>query len=222
MASTLKPQDAFDYAKHFIKDMPLDKVLPRLVDDVSKLMWMAAPWRWTLGSMPVITLASATTDYSVTLPGDFLFLHSAYLTDGTQVRKLRVEPTLPVAVTLQGQPSRISIINSNTARISPKPGSQPSVIPNIISLYKKMAPTIAAKDMNTAGIQGFDDEWFWVFQEGLLWRAYQYAEDQRAGSAQVSSNGQIAFTGQRAVFEAGLQFMKANEKLPEPEPPEER
>lgn len=221
MASTLRPQDAFDVARHFIKDMTLEKVSPRVLDDVNKYMWMAAPWRWTVGSMPLATLLNATQDYTIVLPTDFLYLLNAYTTDGTATRELRVEPALPSAVTLNGQPSRVAIVGS-AYRVSPVPGAQPTVAPKIVSLYKKMAPTITPANMATAGVQVFDDEWFWVFQEGVLWKSYLYAEDSRAGNVEAGPKGQITYTGQRGVFEAALQFMMANEKLPEIKPQESR
>lgn len=215
MASTFKPQQAFDYAKTYIKDMPLERLGPAVLDDVHKIMWMAAPWRWTLGSFPVVTVVTDTQDYSVSVPADFLYLVDAYETDGVKpTRPLKIEPTLPTTVTLVGQVGRVAL-NGTTFRLSPKPGTQPSSAPKIISMYKKTAPNITASNQATAGVQIFDDEWFWVFREGVLWKAYQFADDSRAGSVQVASNGQIQYTGQRATFEAALTFMKANEKLPE-------
>lgn len=213
MASTLKPQDAFGPAKHFISDMNLEIVGPRILDDINKYMWMAAPWRWTVGSMPLATLVANQQDYPSTIPADFLYLLQSYITDGAITRDLRVEPTLPSAGLIQGQPSRVAIVGANY-RLSPVPGSQPTVAPRIVSLYKKTAPTITAQNISTAGVQIFDDEWFWVFQEGVLWKAYLYGNDSRAGSIEAAK-GQITFTGQRGVFEAAMQFMMANEKLPD-------
>ncbi len=208
MASTLAPQDAFTNAKHFLKDMNLEKVAPRILDDVSKIMWM--------------TLVGATQTYTVGATTDFLYLYSAYLTDGSTTRTLAIEPVLPAAVTIQGQVSHVSVSGTSgvTVNVSPLPGTQPATAPKIVSLYKKMAPTITAANQATPGVQIFDDEWFWVYQEGVLWKAYMYGDDQRAGSAQIGANGQVSFSGQRAIFEAAMQFMKANEKLPAP--PEQR
>jgi hypothetical protein len=213
MASTYKPRDAFDFAKLYIKNMNLEKVGVRILDDVNKMMWMAAPWRWTIGSLSAVTLVSNTSDYTIVPPGDFLYLHSAYISDGsTPPRDLHVDPVLPSAVTVVGQPSRIAVA-STTLRLAPKPGTQPTSAPNVIALYKKTAPTITAANMGTAGTQVFDDEWFWVFQEGVLWRAYMYGDDARAGSATVTSDGKAQYSGQRGIFEAGLSFMRQNEKL---------
>lgn len=214
MSSTHKPQEAIAYAKSFIKAMPIEPVAPQILDDVNQIMWTAAPWRWTLGSMPAVTLVSSTQDYTVSVPADFLYLTEAYLTDGSgSLRDLRVEPTLPTAVTNTGQVSRVALVGT-TLRTSPKPGTQPSSAPQIISLYKKKAPIITANNMSTAGVHLFDDEWFWVFKEGVLWKAYQWADDGRAGGVTIAANGQAQFSGQRANFESALAFMKQNEKLP--------
>jgi hypothetical protein len=176
-------------------------------------MWMAAPWRWTIGSLISLPLATNQIDYGPTIPGDFLFLHSVSLSDGiTPPRDLEVEAAIPDNISVIGQPSRVAMAG-NSLRVSPRPGNQPSVPPNIVALYKKSAPVITDANMATAGVQVFDDEWFWVFQEGVLWRAYMYGDDSRAGGATVTSDGRIQYTGQRAMFEAGLQFMKENEKL---------
>jgi hypothetical protein len=214
MASTYAPQRAFDYAKKYLKLMNLEVVAPTLLDDVNKIMWMAAPWRWTIGAMPTVSLIAAHQDYAITVPGDFLYLLNAYLSDGvTAPRPLRVEASLPTAVTLVGQPGRVAMSGA-AFRLSPTPGTQPGTAPTLVSLYKKIAPIITAQNMNTAGVQVFDDEWFWVFQEGVNWRAYMYGDDQRAGSAQASADGKIQYTGQRAIFEGALQVMMKNEKLP--------
>ncbi len=223
MSSTYKPQRAFDYAKSFIKDMPIgrDNLAVTICDDISKHLWMAAPWRWTLGSYPNFTLVADTPTYAgITIPADYLRLESAYLTDGSKTpRPLTIEPFLPEFVTIKGQVSRIAVDtsppSSHTIRVSPVPGTLTSPAPVVVTSYKKVAPDITAAAMNTAGVQVFDDEWFWVFQEGVLWKAYLYADDARAGNIRVDAKGNIEYTGQRAAFEAAIEFMKKNEKLPE-------
>jgi hypothetical protein len=213
MASTLAPQRAFDYAKHFIKDMSLEKVGPQILDDVSKIMWMAAPWRWTLGSLPTVTLIAGTQDYTITFPGDFLYILDSYVSDGTIApRDLKVEAFLPNSITTVGQASEVSA-QGTLLRVGPIPATFPTTGPTLISRYKKTAPQLTAANMATAGTQVFDDEWFWVFQEGVLWRAYLYADDNRAGGATVAK-GQVEYTGQLGVFQAALQFMRETEKMP--------
>lgn len=74
MAATYAPAEAFTYAKSYVKNMPLEAVGPPLLDEVSKIIWMHAPWRWTLGALPATTLTSSTQDYTIVAPSDFLFL----------------------------------------------------------------------------------------------------------------------------------------------------
>lgn len=216
MSSTHRPSEALEAAKSYVKNMPLERVGAGILDDIHQIMWTAAPWRWTVGIMPSASLVSNQQDYSITLPGDFLYAISSHLSDGvTTPQELKIEPTLP-ATLVQGVVSRIAILGVNPSaviRVAPVPGDQPANEPIIISLYKKKAPIISVSNMSTAGTQVFDDEWFWVFREGVLWKAYQWADDARAGGVTIAANGQAQFSGQRANFENALLYMKQNEKL---------
>jgi hypothetical protein len=223
MASTYRPIEAFDKVKIYIKSMPLDSVGVRVLDQTLKMMWMVAPWRWTISDLPVTTLASDTQDYSLALPSDFLYGYDAYYTDGDDTtRALVIEPALPADLKVIGMPTRIAITgtagSTGVLRTAPKPGTLTGTY-DIISLYKKISPVFTASNIYTAGTQVIPDEWFWVFEEGALYQAYKYADDQRAGSAQVDPiSGRIQYTGQRAIFEAALLQMIAREKLPLIEP----
>lgn len=213
MASTLRLNDAFDWVKFMVKNMPLETVKLRLMQDVLSIMWMAAPWRWSVGTLNTVTLNGAQ-DYPYSYPNDFLYLLSAYITDGKSTYiDLHVEPDLPVAG-LVGQPSRICVIPpQGNLRLYPGPNSFPN--PHyLITLYKRMAPVLTNGNIAGVGTQLFDDEWYWVFEEGVLWKAYQYADDARAGSATMTSDGKYQYTGQRGVFEAALVQMKEREKMP--------
>ena len=219
MSSTYTAQFAADYVTTFIKGMPFDNVSVQVLDDVNKMMWMAAPWRWTLGAFTNVTLLNNTQDYTVALPSDFLYLQTAYGTtaDGNPPNIYYVESYLNPGGKL-GIPSRVAVVSgspggSGTFRVSPQPGTVPAG-ETIISLYKKQAPLITPANANNAGVLVFDDEWFWVYVSGVLYFAYLYGDDQRAGGAQMGANGQVQFTGQRGVFEANLQIMREREKLP--------
>lgn len=216
MAATKRPQDAIDYCKKFIKNMPLEQVQIEIMDQVNKIMWMAAPFRWTVGTLSAISLASNTQDYTLAPPADFLYLLRAYISDGTTTpRELDVEPTLPADVKIVGDPTRLSYVGSNTFRTSPKTGTLISPTQQIISFYKKIAPVITESNANTAGTLVFDDEWFWVYCSGVLWQAYLYGDDQRAGGASIDvTSGKYQFTGQRGTFEANMQVMKSRDSLP--------
>lgn len=202
--------------------MPLHDVQVPILNQISTMMWMAAPWRWSIGSLPVITLASDTQDYNIALPSDFLYATDAYLADGdNQFDTLLVEPALPTTVTMVGRPKRISISGTaggtGTLRVAAKPGTL-NTPPSIISMYKKTAPVLTAETLHTAGVLLFDDEWAWVFEEGVLWQAYQWGDDSRAGTVTVDNQGRVQYNGQRGCFEAALVEMRRREKLPEPDP----
>lgn len=224
MAATYKPTDASAYAKLLVKNMPLGDVEVRILEAISSMIWMAAPWRWTLGSMPAVTLTANTQDYTVAIPSDFLWLVDPYVASGSNTpQPLSAEPVLPTDVKVVGQPTKIAVIGtpggSGTYRVMPKLGSVASPAPQIISLYKKAPPSITAATKGTAGQLVMGDEWFHVYEAGVLWLAYMYADDQRAGSAQVDpATGKVMFSGQRAVFEAGILRMKEVEPLQLTEP----
>lgn len=184
-------------------------------------MWMAAGWRWTLANVTPFNLVAATSDYTYTVPADFLYLYSAATVDTalTQTpRELYVEPYIISGGKTTGLQTRISLIKGspNKLRLTPVPTATPGgVTLQVIGLYKKIAPVITATTMYTAGVQIFDDEWFWVYNEGVLWRAYQYSDDARAGTITLDNSGKYQFTGQRAAFETALEQMKDREPLPE-------
>ena len=220
MAATRQPADAFTYVKQYLKSMPLESIGPALLDEVNKMLWMAAPWRWTLGSLPATTLVSNQQDYTIVTPTDFLFLFDGFVSDGANVfRNLQVEPTLPSDVKVVGNVSRLSYQGSNTYRTFPKPGTLPaSPAQQFILRYKKVAPNITNQTQYTAGQLVMDDDWFWVFQAGVLWKAYQWGDDGRAGGVTIGSNGQAQYTGQLGAFRDGIRQMAIHEKLPLVEP----
>ena len=221
MASTYRPVDALDYVKAMCSFTNIDTPFARehILDDVNKYMWMYAPWRWTIGSFPLVTLVASTTDYTVSVPADFLYLIYSYITDGTNPdRILKIEPSLPTTVGIVGQPTKVCIVPATpltTLRVSPKPGTSLPTTQVITSLYKITAPAISHETMYTAGVQIFDDEWFWVYQEGCLWKAYLYAHDfNKAGGVITDGNGKQQYTGQYGSFIAALEMMASREKIP--------
>lgn len=222
MASTYKPIDAIDSAKAMIKGMPIERVQIRVLNDVCSMLWLAAPWRWTVGALEDIELESAEQDYSITMPSDFLYLQSSYISDnaGNIPRILNIEPYIVPAGKV-GTPTRIALISTEEEddvitgnfRIAPVPGNIPTGW-TVNSLYKKTAPVLKNSNINNAGLLVFDDEWFYVFVSGVLYYAYLFGDDQRAGGAQIDpSSGKVTFSGQRGVFEANILQMKQREKL---------
>ncbi len=214
MAATYTPYQAFDYCKIYIKAMPLERVQSKILDYANKALWMAANWRWTVGTLTATTLLSSTQDYTITDPADFNYLIHSYIADGVApVRHLEVVSALPAAVTINGNPDFIAH-TTNLLRVSPNPGTLPvSPTRQILSWYKKNPPNITPSNVGTAGVLLMDDAWFWVYSELVLYYAFKYAEDQRAGSANLSSEGKWQYTGQLAIANAAIEQMKQREPL---------
>ncbi len=216
MASTYSPYQALEYAKQYIKNMPLERVAVRVLDDANKIFWQAAPWRWTVETLTAITVTSNTQDYTLAPPSDFNYLINAYISDGsTIVRHLEVAPSLPASCLVNGNPINISYEGSNLFRLFPNPGTLPaSPIRQIIGTYKKTTPNITASNIGTGGVLIFDDAYFPVYEAAVLYYAYLYADDQRAGSVSFE-NGKVSYSGQKALYEAMVQSLREKEPMPE-------
>jgi len=214
MAATKTPYEAFDIAKKFVKNMPLESVGPQILDEINKRMWMAAPWRWTLGALPPITPLVNVTDYNIALPNNFLYIYDAILANaGKIVRHLECIGEINPTVNQIGQISKIAHVTAGTFRVYPKPPQVDNPASSILCRYKKVSPLVTNQSQSTPGLLVMDDDWFWVYQHGVIWLSYLWGDDSRAGSATVDKNGQTQYSGQRAVFEDGLWQMRNREKL---------
>jgi len=221
MASYL-PIKAITLAREFIKSEPLERVQVRICDQVAKMIWMAAPWTWTVGNLSTATMVVNQSDYTIgSFPADFLYLHRALLhntTGGKMIRRLTIAENLPTqASEIPGIPRVIAYAGSSVVRVYPVYGTSglPGTTTKLISWYKKAMPATTAATIDTAGSLVMDDEWSWVFEEGVLWKAYQYAFDQRAGGATTDSKGNAQYTGQLGAFMAALETMKRIAITPE-------
>lgn len=222
MASTYTASDAITWVKNWLKNAPIDavdEVKYGIPDDIIKMIWMSAPWRFSVGMLPVVTLASNTQTYSIVLPSDYLYPISGYLIGGTEQPLKHLLPVPLVATTYvpTGSPSRFYISGAasttGTLYTYPKPGTLSTTPQYIMPYYKKTAPLIDATTYSSAGSLILDDEWFWVFREGVLWKSYLWADDPRAGQVEATPEGKAQYSGQRAIFEAALSEMKLREPL---------
>jgi hypothetical protein len=202
-----------------IKNMPITVTANsgnwqyQTVDYIASLMWTAAPWSWTLGQTTNVSIVAGTTDYTVTPPSDFLYLTRAYIADGNQINELKIVSSLPATGTQVGVPTQVFYDVPNTkVRVFPVPTTNYSG--TLVMIYKKQPPKITNSNFSTAGAQIFPDCYFPVLQEGVLWMAYQYADDQRAGNATVNEEGKTQFTQQLGIFQAAIAEMRRSEKLP--------
>ena len=219
MPATKRPNEAFTFAKRVLGNVTLERVQYDILDQALKMVWTGAPWRWTIGSLPLITLQPSVTDYLISpMPSDFLYIHRAYMTTGKDTpRELYVSSSIPNNVTLYGLPSEVCHVpvgQYHYARVMPMPGQLGDSY-RLVMQYKKAAPSITQANAEAPGALVIDDEWFWVYQSAVLYLAFVYTNDERAGSAQVDvATGRAAFTGQRAIFEANLAMMRQREPLP--------
>lgn len=209
------PTDAVTFSKIMIKSMPIDTVGSwryYVTDFISSLLWTAAPWKWTLGTLSTINVIAATTDYAVTPPADFLYLNKANISDGNQTNELKIVSALPSTITQIGNPSQVAYLDaSNTVRVSPKPPT--SYSQTLTMLYKKQPPKITASNYGTAGALVMPDCYYPVFNAGVQWMAYQYSDDNRAGGCTVDGEGKRQFTGQLGVFQGMIAEMRLAEKV---------
>lgn len=208
------PNDAFAYAKTMVKSMRLDDIKLRILFDASSMVWHAAPWPWTLGEIAEspLTVVASTTEYTITVPSDFNHLKYVILTDGDKIfSPIAVRAFLPANSVTTGQTLEIAKVEGQAkVRVYPKPpASMPSAAQKLLMFYKKDCPNLTASDYASTSILSLDDDWFRVYCAAVLYFAYLYGDDDRAGSAIYEPKGEsYRFTGQRAVLETELQQMR--------------
>lgn len=210
MAAARKPYDAITlFARPFIRHMDrLREVEHTILDLACQEIWLAAPWRWSLGLAETLTLTASVQDIPFTTPpagpSDLLYFAYVYLTDGIgPSRVLEVVPSLPADANLKGQPSQVAFVAGSPAkmRLFPCPPSFTNTT-RLISVYKKTAPVITRTNMHTAGVLVMDDDWFHVYCALVLFYAYKYADDPRAQA-------------QYQEFQLRLAEMRKRERMPE-------
>lgn len=207
--------DALSFAKEMVKYQPFDRadLNPQALDMAAKMFWMYAPWRWTIGTLAPIAITGGV-DYAVTPPADFLYLQQAWIADGDKTITLDILPSLPEDPHIKGVPRMVSFVPDTPdsfVRLYPEP--LPSSTKYLQLHYKKAHTEINGANVATAGALGFPDEWFPVFQELVLYYAYLYADDDRAGSVTLLPNRQSQYTGQLGKALALMEDMKLREDL---------
>lgn len=220
MAATLPPSNAFQYCKYMIKSMPLEQVQASILQDASSLIWMAAPWRWSVGSNTAVSLTSGQSSFSISLGASFLRLEKCLIQSGVTMRPVDIVGALPSAPTETGMPNFVALITSGpTIQFD-------MVFPPVAvgeswkfqSWYKLQGPVVNNATMGTGGQLIMDDEWFWVYDEAVLYYAYKYGDDQRAGTSSVTLNpdgsvAQIQYNGQLGVVMSAIEKMRRSEIL---------
>jgi len=212
--------DALNYAKRAIGNAPFDdaSIKLRALNDATCQLWLAAPWQWTVGQLEEVTLVNAQQD--VSLAGtytDFLNLLNVHVTDGQTKKDLVVAATLPSTTSLNGTVSQAAYIagSPNKLRLYPIPAGYTSNAMKVNAIYKKTAPVIdgTTESQSYKTLTGMHDEWFWVFQEIVLLKAYEFVKDPRTGTITAGPQG-IQKNGQYAkVADAIAAMMQGEEKF---------
>lgn len=211
MASTKAPINAITLATEMVRGMPLERIALSICNDINNYIWFAANWKWSVGVFSPISLLADTGDYTVTYPSDFLHGLFGKITDTGKNTPTDLECVSFIPSTsggVKGIPNQIYLpgtaSQSATVRVFPKPGAitDPKTL---WVFYKKTLTQLTQKTLYT-GTLPFDDEFYPVFEAGVLWKAYMYADDRRSGESQLGGE-RVGFSGQRATFEAALANM---------------
>ncbi len=213
------PQTALEYAKRYVAQMPVDDaaVKYRILDDAHAKLWMSAPWRWSLGSLEVVTLVNDQQEVNLgSAYSDLLYVVHSGVWDGQTKNDLLVAGVLPVTTAMKGIPKLVQYVagSPNKLRFLPVPTGYPLAnMPKVVSAYKKKMTAITednwSGDYDTTF--GIPKEWFWVYQEIVLLKAMEFAHDPRLGGVSFSE-GRANYAGQYGVVEAAVQEMRNAEK----------
>ncbi len=233
MATNRTPLEAIAYAKRFVKNFKIDDsdLKIRVLNAANHRLHMFAPWEWaaeqvTLDADPALVNGTADYDFTVNSPDTYFDILKAELFHTTDNRAEPLKPVtlLPSQDRHNGTPKLISRVDSNTLRLYPIPQMGTSA-PDLICWMRLKNPEIVedsgsppatANDSASDGLL-FPDEWFWVYSEIVLLYAMRFADDPKAGSAnvRVNTDGQIVkeYTGQFGVVQDALTYMASKEDM---------
>lgn len=201
--ATIAPSTALAYASSFIRGGRLTDptVELRIMDDANKMLWMLHPWSWSLGALGTVTFADGTQDYTVSDPGDFLRIQWAARTNGDYLKPIGPMAALPVLSAHKGPTAKVAVAGISGGNITLRYWPVPNTTDTGLTLYKKTTTKITDGNKATATTLTFPDEFYPLYQEIVLYKAWQFTSDPRAGGAQ--SNGQQnAYTGQLGLVMA--------------------
>ena len=137
------------------------------------------------------------------------------LNNGVNLRELKIVNILPATPAQIQMPNFCAYVQNGSSPYLQFETKMPTGVNDFkaYAWYKREAPVITASTYDDAGFLEMDDEWFWVFQAGVLWKAYIWGDDSRAGSVAMSDKG-FQYSGQMGVFYDGIRQMAEKEKLP--------
>lgn len=200
----LAPLAAYTSAFVMVKKPgPLDDLKVAILQDASSHLWHLAPWPWTIGAIASVALTHAQ-EFAVTIPGDFLRLERVWVVDDVGAQPLTITGFEQVQ-TIEGTPKSVAyVVNSgDKLRLNAVyPTGNPNT-PTIKSLYKVKAPDLTTAYV-TPGALVMPDDYFYVYRSFVLYHAYKFADDPRAGTPTMaydpaSGRTQMQYSGQLGV-----------------------
>jgi hypothetical protein len=220
MARTYTYADVLNFVGANFNKVLTDAYGAMLCDQTASMVWNAADWRQSLGSLAPFYLSPLEQDYGaplVQVPTDFLGLRTANLvyvpTQPPSREPLHVLRQLDKTDAC-GLPSAISYEPSvrkfRLDKLAPNGAAASAYM--VEGTYKRTPTKVLATDLASSTLP-FDDAYLRVFTSGLLYNYFAATSDPRAGQIQHARNGSSTCTGQLAVFLDALAEMAADEQL---------
>ena len=212
------PQDALTLNLRFIRNMTIDSTSQAIMcDQTMNIIHCAYPWRWTLATLTAISLVDGTQDYSVANTDVYRFTNLRITrTDLSPNQSQPLDIVEHLEPDLYARGGNYNIFraasweaNLSKLRLDVCAKIVSPVTMQIDGTYQKNPTKITAAGITTALTQ--PDQYFPVFQEGVLYQLYKYADDDRAGSIVRMKDGATQYTGQLGVFMARLWEMQQAE-----------
>lgn len=209
------PIEALENAKHFVKQVPVDRVGDLIIQSSLQRLWTYAPWAFSVASGTSITLEQARGSYDYPYPDNWLYALKAELsTNDLSARPLAIVSHIQQDDSLIGNPTKIAFTGPGglvrPVQISPVPATLTGD-PRISVVYKKKLEDYSGENAHVVEVP-FPETWYWVFEELVLYYAYKYTDDRRQGDTTVQGD-KGSKNGQLAVAYDGLMEMAKREPL---------
>jgi len=217
VASTYSWDNVLTFVKPYVASIPTGTLDVLACDRVNRIMWRAAPFRWTQANITAVSLTDTAQDYALTDTNLYRLLRaritrtdiSPNLSSALDILEW-LEPTLEVSNGMYAIRACSMIATTSTVRMD----VAVSVPSGVAMSFRGEYQIVPSKVTTTTGtIIAFPDDYIDCAIEGLKWVYMVLAKDVRAGGANTTSKGDRVFTGQYATFMALLDEMKEAEQL---------
>ncbi len=206
--------DIKTFVAPFVQNIPTSSLDVVAADRVSRIMWRAAPFRWTLASLTAITLTDATQDFALSNT-DMYYLVRGRLTNTSVTPNESValdivewlEPALNFTQGMYYIQACSMIATTTTVRLDTAISVPSGTTIKFQGEYQTNPTKIAAMSTTI----NFDDNYVDVGIEGMKWAYMVLAKDPRAGGATVNSSGQKVYQGQYGILFEAFDYMKKAE-----------